>query len=106
MDRKSTCSEFWEFLKIFVRDLYAKQKIVDFGTFQAFSVSVTYVFSVQIAGSTPAASTNTATRVDRATEDEAAQRFAPSTDTIRTHYGHIMDTKTYHSIPLDTTSAI
>jgi hypothetical protein len=56
-DRKSTCSEFWEFLKIFVRDLYANQKIVDFGTFQAFSVSVTCVFSVQMAGSTPAAST-------------------------------------------------
>lgn len=32
---------FWEFLKLFVRDLYANQAIVEFGEFQAFSVSVT-----------------------------------------------------------------
>jgi len=32
---------FWEFLKIFVRDLYANQAIVEFGEFQALSVSVT-----------------------------------------------------------------
>ena len=41
MDRKSTCSEFWELLKIFVRDLYANQAIVEFGEFQALSVSIT-----------------------------------------------------------------
>jgi hypothetical protein len=33
--------EFWEFLKIFVRDLYANQVVVEFGEFPAFSVSVT-----------------------------------------------------------------
>ena len=33
--------EFWEFLKIFVRNLYASQAVVEFGTFQAFAVSVT-----------------------------------------------------------------
>jgi hypothetical protein len=32
---------FWEFLKFFVRDLYANQAIVEFGEFQAFAVSVT-----------------------------------------------------------------
>jgi len=33
--------EFWDFLKFFVRDLYAKLAIVEFSGFQAFSVSVT-----------------------------------------------------------------
>ena len=33
--------EFWEFLKLFVRDLYANLAIVEFGKFQAFLVSVT-----------------------------------------------------------------
>jgi hypothetical protein len=33
--------EFWEFLKLFVRDLYANPAIVEFGKFQAFAVSVT-----------------------------------------------------------------
>jgi hypothetical protein len=32
---------FWEFLKFFVRDLYANAAIVEFRNFQAFSVSVT-----------------------------------------------------------------
>jgi len=33
--------EFWEFLKIFVRDLYANLAIAEIGNFQAISVSVT-----------------------------------------------------------------
>jgi hypothetical protein len=33
--------EFWEFLKLFVRDLYANLAIVEFGKFQAFLISVT-----------------------------------------------------------------
>jgi hypothetical protein len=33
--------EFWEYLKIFVRDLYANLAIVEIAEFQAFSVSVT-----------------------------------------------------------------
>jgi hypothetical protein len=41
MDRKMQQLEFWRFLKIFVRDLYANQAIVEFDEFQAFSVSVT-----------------------------------------------------------------
>ena len=35
---------FWEFLKFFVRDLYANLAIVGFGEFKAFAVSVTCVF--------------------------------------------------------------
>jgi hypothetical protein len=42
---------------LFVRDLYANLAIVEVGKFQAFSVSVTCVFSVLLTGSTPAAST-------------------------------------------------
>jgi hypothetical protein len=41
MDRKMQLLGFWEFLKFFVRDLYANLAIVEFGEFQAFSVSVT-----------------------------------------------------------------
>ena len=41
MDRKMQLLGFWEFLKIFVRDLYANLAIVEFGEFQAFAVSVT-----------------------------------------------------------------
>jgi hypothetical protein len=41
MDRKMQLLGFWEFLKIFVRDLYANLAIVEFCKFQAFSVSVT-----------------------------------------------------------------
>lgn len=41
MDRKMHLLGFWEFLKFFVRDLYAKLAIVEFSGFQAFSVSVT-----------------------------------------------------------------
>jgi len=33
--------EFWEFLKIFVRDLYANDAIAEFGTFPEFSDSIT-----------------------------------------------------------------
>jgi len=33
--------EFWEFLILFVRDLYANLAIVEFENFHAFSVSVT-----------------------------------------------------------------
>jgi hypothetical protein len=40
-DRKVKLLEFWEFLDLFVRDLYANQAIVEFGNFQAISVSVT-----------------------------------------------------------------
>jgi hypothetical protein len=50
--------EFWEFVKFFVRDLYANPAFVEIGEFQTFSVSVTWVFSVLMTGSTPAASTN------------------------------------------------
>ena len=32
---------FWEFLKFLVRDLYVNLAIVEFGKFQAISVSVT-----------------------------------------------------------------
>jgi hypothetical protein len=56
MDRKMQLLGFWEFLKIFVRDLYANLAIVEFCKFQAFSVSVTLVFSVLMTGSTPATS--------------------------------------------------
>jgi len=38
---KAQWLKFWEFLKFFVRDLYANLAIVEFGKFQAFSVSVT-----------------------------------------------------------------
>jgi hypothetical protein len=41
MDRKKQLLGFWEFLKFFVRDLYANLAIVEFCNFQAFSVSVT-----------------------------------------------------------------
>jgi len=41
MDRKIQLLGFWEFLNFFVRDLYANQAIVEFGKFQAISVSVT-----------------------------------------------------------------
>jgi hypothetical protein len=41
MDRKMQLLGFWEFLKFFVRDLYANLAIVEFGEFQAFAVSVT-----------------------------------------------------------------
>jgi hypothetical protein len=41
MDRKMQLLGIWEFLKFFVRDLYANLAIVVFDKFQAFSVSVT-----------------------------------------------------------------
>ena len=41
MDRKMQLLGFWEFLKFFVRDLYANLAIVELCRFQAFSVSVT-----------------------------------------------------------------
>jgi hypothetical protein len=41
MDRKMQLLGFWEFLKFFVRDLYANLAIVEFCKFQALSVSVT-----------------------------------------------------------------
>jgi len=41
MDRKMHLLGFWEFLKFFVRDLYANLAIVGFGEFKAFAVSVT-----------------------------------------------------------------
>jgi hypothetical protein len=41
MDRKMQRWGFWEFLKIFVRGLYANLAIVEIAEFQAFSVSVT-----------------------------------------------------------------
>ena len=41
MDRKMQLLGFWEFLKIFVRDLYANLAIMEFCNFQAFLVSVT-----------------------------------------------------------------
>jgi hypothetical protein len=41
MDWKMQLLGFWEFLKFFVRDLYANQAIVEFVEFQAFSASVT-----------------------------------------------------------------
>jgi len=41
MDRKMQLLGFWEFLKFFVRDLYANLAIVEFCNFQAFAVSVT-----------------------------------------------------------------
>jgi hypothetical protein len=41
MDREMQLLGFWEFLKFFVRDLYANLAIVEFYNFQAFSVSVT-----------------------------------------------------------------
>jgi hypothetical protein len=40
-NRKMQQLEFWEYLKIFVRDLYANLAIVEIAEFQAFSVSVT-----------------------------------------------------------------
>jgi hypothetical protein len=33
--------DFWEFLKFFVRDLYANQAMVEFGEFEAFLGSAT-----------------------------------------------------------------
>ena len=40
-EREMRLLEFWEFLKISVRDLYANRGILEFGKFQPFSVSVT-----------------------------------------------------------------